>query len=74
MHRRGEVVWMARKPEEALRWFTDARAALWKVGGTFPDGISKEDVAAFGKRLDERIRFLTGAGIQPLPAVGPPQR
>ncbi len=73
MHRRGEADWMARRPEAALRWFTDARTALLKTAADYPEGVSKEDGAAFLRRLDDRIKFLKGANIQLPPPPAPSQ-
>jgi len=64
MFRRGEKVWYARKPEEALRWFTDALTELRRTGGKYPEEVNPETAAKLSKQIESRIKFLKGAGIQ----------
>jgi len=67
MFRRGEKVWYARKPEEALRWFVDALAEARKTAGKYPEGVDPKTGAKLRKQIQARIQFLEGAGIQPAP-------
>lgn len=66
----GDHLWLQRKagverkPELALRKFTEARARLARTEGRPPPGFTATDLQELGRKLDSKIAFLEGAGIR----------
>ena len=61
---RGDHLWLERKPEQALRNFTEARARLARAEGRPPQGFTATDLQELTRKLESKIAFLEGAGIR----------
>jgi tetratricopeptide (TPR) repeat protein len=60
----GDHLWLERKPELALRRFTEARARLARAEGRLPQGFTATDLQELTRKLESKVAFLEGAGIR----------
>jgi len=67
---KGKRIWGERKPAEALALFLKARVLLDRAAGYLPAGATPEDYAKLGREVDECIRFLKTAKVEPAAPPG----
>ncbi|HEX7261913.1 MAG TPA: hypothetical protein VF258_08870, partial [Luteolibacter sp.] len=58
------AVWMARRPEEALGYFLEARKRIGQAK-ELPQGVTPSQRLEYIAYLDRTIAFLKGAKIEP---------